>query len=162
MFFWFVGGSWVIVWAALQDPAVDYRLVMLGAILPDVIDAPLGGARVAHTLVFAVGMLLLTMVVTIGRRRLRRRLLGVPIGIFVHLILDGMWTQAHVFWWPLQGRSLTGRLPSLQHPVVLTIAEEVVGVAAIVWCIWRFRLTEVDRRRAFVRTGRIGRDVTFH
>ena len=157
MLLWFVGGSWVAVWAVLQDPAVDYRLVMLGALLPDVIDAPFGGIRYAHTLVASAAVLAVVMVATVGKRRLRRRLLGVPIGMLVHLVLDGVWTDARVFWWPFRGWSLAtaGRLPSLAHPVGVTVAEEIAGALALVWCWVRFGLADPGRRSRFLRTGRL-------
>ena len=160
MALWFAGGAWVVVWAVFQDPAIDYRLVMLGALLPDVVDGPLGGPRVLHTLVASVLALLGVMVITAGRRQLRRRLLALPIGMLVHLVLDGMWTDAHVFWWPLRGWSLAGRgLPSVSHPLALRVAEEAVGAVALGWCWVRFRLREPQRCSRFVRTGRLGRDV---
>ena len=98
------------------------------------------------------------MVATIGRRSWRRRLLAVPMGMLVHLVLDGVWTDTAVFWWPVRGWSLAhaGRLPSLAHPVGLTAVEEVAGAAALLWCWIHFRLTERDRRMRFLRTGRLG------
>src|SRR5260370_214524 len=45
MFLWFLGGSGVVVGGVLQDPAVAYRLVILGAVLSDGVDAAFGGAR---------------------------------------------------------------------------------------------------------------------
>jgi len=158
---WFAGGAWVIVWSVFQDPAIDYRLVMLGAVLPDLLDAPFGGAGVLHSLAAGVFGLAVVMAATRRRRRLRRRLLALPIGLFVHLILDGMWTNIQVFWWPFRGWSFGGTgLPSLQHPLVLTGAEEVLGAAALLWCWTRFRLAEPERRARFLRTGRVGRDLT--
>jgi hypothetical protein len=160
LFLWFLGGSWVVVWAVLQDPAVDYRLVMLGALLPDVIDAPLGGARVAHTLAGSVVALVIVMAVTVGRRRLRRRLLALPIGMLMHLVLDGVWTTTRVFWWPFRGWSLAhaGGLPSLAHPVALTIGEEIAGAVALGWCWVRFGLGDRPNRDHFLHTGRLPRD----
>jgi hypothetical protein len=161
MLLWFVGGSFVGVWGVLQDPAVDYRLVMLGALLPDVVDAPLGGVRVAHTLLASAALLVVVMAGTRGRRRLRRRLLGLPIGALVHLVLDGMWTDARVFWWPFQGSSLAnaGSLPSLAHPLGLTVVEEVAGAVALLWCWRRFGFADPARRSRFLRTGRLAPDL---
>lgn len=161
MVLWFLGGSWVAVWAVLQDPAVDYRLVMLGALLPDVVDGPLGGLRYAHTLAASVVVLLVVMLATHGRRPLRRRLLGIPIGMLIHLILDGMWTDTRAFWWPFRGWSLSGagRLPSLAHPAGLVIAEEVAGALALWWCWVRFGLADPERRARFLRTGRLAPDL---
>lgn len=158
MFLWFVGGSFVGVWAVLQDPAVDYRVVMLGAVLPDLLDAPFGGARIAHTLLASAVVLLAVMAATRGRRPLRRRLLGLPIGMLLHLVLDGMWTDPRVFWWPLRGSLAASNLPSLAHPIALTAAEEVLGAAALAWAWFRFGLSDRQRRARFWRTGRLAPD----
>ena len=160
MLLWFAGMAFVLVWVVFKDTAIDYRLVMAGALLPDVVDGAVGGPRVLHTLAFSVGLLVLVMLATAGRRLVRRRLLAVPIGTFCHLLLDATWTQAVTFWWPFLGTELRGDgLPSLERPVPLLVALEVVGFLALVWCHGRFRLAEPERRREFLRSGRFGRDL---
>lgn len=160
MFLWFAGASFVGVWLFFQDAALDYRLVMLGALLPDLLDAPFGGARVLHTLLFSVSLLVVTMVATRGRRRLRRRFLALPIGTFTHLVLDGVWAHSQVFWWPFFGTSFgSGGIPSLGRPVLVVVAEELAGAVALAWCWQRFRLGEPSRRQLFLRTGHLGRDL---
>jgi membrane-bound metal-dependent hydrolase YbcI (DUF457 family) len=155
---WFAGASWVIVWQVFQDPAIDYRLIIAGALLPDLVDGPFGGARLLHTLLFSVALLAAVMLATRHRRLLRRRLLALPIGTFIHLILDGMWARTKVFWWPLFGRSFgPGGLPSFGHPVAVIALEELAGVAALWWCWQRFELRDRVRRAHFMRTGRLGR-----
>ncbi len=103
MILWFAGMAVVAVWAVFRDPAIDLRLIVAGALLPDVVDGllalvGLSGPWPAHTLVSAVCVLLGVMVVTRGRRLLRRRLLAVPIGTLLHLVLDGAWADTTVFW----------------------------------------------------------------
>lgn len=160
MALWFAGMSLVIVWQVFRDPALDYRLVLAGALLPDVVDGLAGGARVLHTVAGNAVLLTVVMVATRGRRGLRRRLLALPIGTLLHLVLDGMWTRTFPFWWPLFGLSFgDARLPSLSRPVALVALEEAVGLAALAWWWRRFRLGERERRAAFVRTGRLGRDL---
>lgn len=160
MFLWFAGLSFVLVWSVFRDTAIDYRLVMAGSIAPDLVDAPFGGARVSHTLLAAVVLLVVVMLATRGRRAARRRLLAVPIGVFAHLVLDAMWTRTGTFWWPVIGEGFTGdRLPSLDRPVVLLALMEVAGAVSLAWVYRRFRLFEPERRAAFLRTGRLGRDL---
>ena len=160
MLFWFVGLSVVVVWQVFRDTAIDYRLVMAGALVPDVIEVSTGGHGVAHTLVSSAGLLVAVMAATRGRRALRRRLLALPVGTLLHLVLDGAWTQATLSWWPLLGRSLRGPAPpSLHRPVVVLVLQEAAGLAALAWWWRRFRLNEPQRRRAFLRTGRLGRDL---
>jgi hypothetical protein len=157
---WFAGMAFVFVWSVFKDTAIDYRLVMAGALLPDAVDVWFGGARALHSLVFSVGLLVVVMLATRGRRLLRRRLLAVPIGTFCHLVLDGAWARTSTFWWPFLGDGFEGSgLPSLDRPVWLLVGLEVAGAAALAWAWSRFRLGEPERRASFIRTGRLGRDL---
>ena len=63
MFFWFAGLSFVLVLIVFSSPALDYRLVMAGAVLP-VIEGPLGGPWVLHTLIAPVIVLTMVMLLT--------------------------------------------------------------------------------------------------
>lgn len=148
------------VWQVFRDPAIDHRLIVAGALAPDLVDGAFGGARWAHTLAASVALLLVVMVATRGRRGTRRRLLALPIGAFLHLVLDAMWARTEVFWWPAFGLSFSGaRLPSLSRPGAVLVLQELVGLAALVWWWRRFRLSDPDRRAVFLRTGRVGRDL---
>ena len=82
MFFWFCGMSVLTVWLVFKDPAIDLRMVILGAVLPDLIDLPFGGARMAHSVVFPVTVLTVVMLATRGHRHLRRNLVMVAVGLF--------------------------------------------------------------------------------
>jgi hypothetical protein len=157
---WFAGGSVWLSWMVFHDPAFDYRLVVVGSLLPDGPDAIAGGARVLHTLAASVVVLAAVMVVTRHRRRLRRRLLAIPIGMLMHLLLDGVWTHRQLFWWPAFGWSFGHvPLPVSTRPALLLAAEEVVGAVLLWWAWRRFRLHEPERRRRFFRTGYLGRDI---
>lgn len=160
MILWFAGMAVVVAWTVFHDPAFDYRLLVVGALLPDVVDVWFGGARLLHTFVASAVVLVAVMVATRHRRALRRRLLAIPIGMFLHLVLDGMWTHQRVFWWPFFGTSFRdAAFPSTSHPLGIVAAEEVAGAIALWWAWNRFRLTEPARRARFFRTGRLGRDL---
>jgi hypothetical protein len=156
---WFAGVGMFAVWQVFRSPALDYRLVMLGAVLP-VGEIVLGGARLLHTLMFAVVLLGAVMLGTRQRRLVRRRLISLPIGILVHLVLDGVWTVAIVFWWPAFGWGFEGTpLPELDRPVGLIIMFEVVGAVALAWCWRAFGLADAANRRQFLRTGHLPREL---
>ena len=156
MFFWFLGVGALLVVAVFQSPALDYRLVMVGSVVP-LLDAVTGGPWVLHTLVASVLALAVVMLATQRRRLVRRRWLGVPIGMFVHLVLDGAWANTDVFWWPAFGTSFGhDRLPELDRGG-LSAVMEVVGVAALVFGANRYGLREVDARRRFLHTGQLPR-----
>jgi membrane-bound metal-dependent hydrolase YbcI (DUF457 family) len=155
--FWFAGLSVLIVWTVFQSPALDYRFVILGALLP-VAEGLLGGPYVLHTLVGAVFALLLVMMLTRRRRLARRRWLGIPIGLFLHLVLDGTWAREDLFWWPFLGGAPlgSGNLPELDRGFLALVLMEVAGLLVLVWSWFRFGLDDEEGRRAFWRTGRLG------
>ena len=114
MVFWYVGVSLAFVWNVFRSPALDYRLVMLGSVLP-LIEVVFGGPRLLHTLLASVALLGVVMLATRGRRLLRRRLISLPIGLMTGLVLDGAWASKAVFWWPAFGTAFPGGgLPELQ------------------------------------------------
>ncbi len=159
MVLWFAGMSFLAVWLIFRDPALDHRLVVAGALLPDLIDGPTGGPWLAHTLAGSALLLVGVMVGTRGRRVLRRRLLALPIGTFLHLVLDGAWARTEVFWWPAFGPGLgEGPLPSVARGWT-DVPLELAGLAVLVWAWRRFRLAEPQRRRLLLRTGRLARDL---
>ena len=95
------------------------------------------------------------MLATRHRRLLRRVLLGIPIGLFIHLVLDGAWADTDTFWWPFTGWSFDGdQLPELARGG-WTLVMEVVGAVAL-WYGYRiFGLADPARRERFLRTGRV-------
>jgi membrane-bound metal-dependent hydrolase YbcI (DUF457 family) len=155
---WPAGTALVATWLVFRDPAIDHRVVVLGALLPDLVDAPFGGARLLHSLAASAALLVVVMVATRGRRHARRRWLFLPVGTFLHLVFDAMWTRTHTFWWPAFGWTLEGPLPALDHGTGVLVVEELAGALALVWFWRRFRLAEPEVRATFVRSGRLPRD----
>lgn len=156
---WFVGLSVAIVWMVFRSPALDYRMVVVGALLP-LVDALLGGPRVLHTLLGAVVALAVVMGLTRHRRLVRRRWLGIPIGMFLHLALDGSIARAQQFWWPFLGTGFgSSGVPELDRPVAVIVVLEVVGAAVCWWCWRTFGLEDATRRRAMLRTGQVDRSL---
>ena len=86
MFFWFIGLSFAAVLIVFSSPALDYRLVMLGAVLP-VAEGFVGGPWILHTLLAPVVVMAVVMLLTQNRRLVRRQWLGLPIGLFMYCLL---------------------------------------------------------------------------
>ena len=75
----------------------------------------------------------------------------------LHLVLDGAWANTDVFWWPAFGVSFGhDRLPELDRGA-LSVAMELVGVAALVYAWNRFDLRNPAARDRFLRTGQLSR-----
>lgn len=154
MFIWFAVASVLAVAIVFQSPAIDYRTVIVGALLPWV-EVFFGGPKLLHSVVGAVALLGVVMLATRNRRLIRRRLLGIPIGLFCHLVLDGSFTRTETFWWPLAGTVFaSGQLPELSH-LGVSLVLEMVGVALAFWAWRMFGLDDPVVRRRFVDHGRL-------
>jgi hypothetical protein len=153
MLLWFWGTAIVSVWFVFRDPRFDYRLLCLGAVLPDLVDVWFGGARALHSMTVSIGVLAVVVLASLGRKRWRKRALAVPIGMMLHLVFDGAFTKARLFWWPFGGtRFRDDPLPSVSRGPI-DIGLELIGLGLLVW-VWKtFGLRSPARRRAFVRTG---------
>ncbi|MGH8983978.1 MAG: hypothetical protein ACRDY6_08920 [Acidimicrobiia bacterium] len=154
MLLWYVGLSVLLVHYVFRSSGIDYRLVAVGSVLPLAIDVPSGRLTYGHTLVAGVALLFIVMVATIGQPRLlRRRLICLPIGYLCGLVLSGVWAASEVFWWPFLGRDLPhdGLLP----PIGIVALEELAGLAACVWAVVLFGLTDRAKRDEFLRSGRL-------
>ncbi len=158
MFLWFVGCSFAAVWMVFRSPALDHRMVMAGALSP-VAETFIGRPVVLHTLLAATAAMAVVMGLTRRRRLLRRRWLGIPVGLYAHLVLDGTWTDKRLFWWPFFGTHFAARSLPEARGWALVLVQELLGAAAIWWMVRTFDLTEPARRRDFLRTGRLGRDL---
>jgi inner membrane protein len=98
-------------WPAVLARSVDIRWLMVGSVLPDIIDKPLGqyilpgligtGRAYAHTLLFLV--LLSVIAVAVKLRSGRTWALALAAGTFLHLILDAMWRSPRALLWPFLG-----------------------------------------------------------
>lgn len=157
--------------AIARFKAIDYRLVLLGAMLPDIIDKPLGaflpitfssGRLFCHTLLF-------TLMIALQGLDLYRRgkpwLVTISFGCSIHLILDEMWLMPQTFLWPLYGLSFERWDPSsyvwsvdygkmiiewlLRDPQIFV--PELVGAAIILGLVWR--LWRKGRVSQFIRRG---------
>lgn len=98
--------NWIKQWSA----SIDYRLVLVGSFLPDLIDKPvwfllaqetsISGRGYAHTLLFN---LVLFAGVLILIRYGKSWWLVIAPSSFMHLVLDEMWNSPVVLLWPLFG-----------------------------------------------------------
>ncbi len=156
MLLWFVATSLAAMRWTFGDPAIDHRLIVAGALAPDVLHAVSGGAPVMHSLALPAGGLIVVMLVTVGRRRARRRWLALPIGVFWHQVFDGAWVQSTLFWWPFGGDAADATFPLAARGIWLIAVMELAGLAGC-WWIWRASAMAHSpmARTDFWRTGRL-------
>lgn len=153
-----------------RDPKVDIRFLLLGIILPDLVDLPLGtvaladrystGELWAHSLtlptIYMVGVLLIT-----GRGRRRRAYMALGVGWLFHLLLDGIWVDPEVLFWPFFGDIPAGGTPFWPLAWERAVSDpwrwvkEVVGIAYLSWLWVTLGLGSSRRRREVIATGRL-------
>ncbi len=155
MFLWFLGTAAIAVWFVFRDDRFDYRVLALGAIVPDIIDGVTGGAWIMHSVVTSVVILAVVMAVARRGSVRRRRWLALPIGTFFHLVFDGAFNNTQLFWWPFGGLSFNNaNIPSLDR-LALSVVFEIAGAAMLAW-MWRTNnLSNPTVRAEFIRTGHL-------
>lgn len=155
MILWTVGTAVLAIWFVFRDPRFDYRTVIVGSLLPIVVDLPTGGAWVMHSIFASVGLLAAVMLATIGRRPRRKVLLGLPLGTFLYLVFSGAWADQGAFWWPLTGWGASGAPIPFVARGLWNIPLESAGAGMLVWIIRITGLAAQDRRRWFLQTGHL-------
>lgn len=154
MFFWFIATAVFAVGYIFRDPRFDYRLLIVGSVLP-LLDGVFGGARALHSITVSIGLLVVLMLATSGRKPIRKMLLGLPIGMFMHLVFDGAWNDTDTFWWPFTGVEFGDAEFPVAARGIWSVLLETLGMAGCVWLLRRNRLGDAERRRGFMSNGQL-------
>jgi len=148
--------------------SVDYRFLILGSLLPDIIDKPIwmftasnfpwNGRGYAHTFLFNFVLLIIGLILSICLGK--TWFLTISVGSFFHLIFDQMWRLPVTLWWPLLGpiprETTAGWLPSLWQALISNpyiYISETIGFIIILYLF--LRLLVSHRVIFFLKTGNI-------
>ena len=170
MIFWHAGATIAITRTTFRDPRMDLRFLVLGALLADLIDTPVGLALFDrfHTVRLATHTLLVSAVVMVAvvmrtrRGRPRKRWMLIAIGMLLHLFLDAMWQDQETLWWPFLGFGFTPSgaasagdyvVSVLTDPLVWVL--EAIGLAYLLVLAGRARLLDPVVRSRFLATGTV-------
>lgn len=150
---------------------LDYRLLIVGSVIPDLIDKPIGlwlapglvnGSTrgIAHTLAF--GLLLLAVLSLAFRPRLSLSVLTLALGNAGHLLLDQMWGSTRVVLWPFLGWDFPQRAGSISQyadsklwDTLRFYADPPELVGAILILALAVKLWKDHAVRRFLRTGAV-------
>lgn len=149
---------------------IDYRMVIIGSLLPDIVDKPLwflsqgglfpSGRSYAHTFLFSLILLVGGLILLKFRKSW---LLTLSLSSFSHLILDKMWQVPATLWWPFAGELLrvtdtTGWFAGMIQPLItrpdhytLALLGEALGFIFIL--ILMFRVIRAKGVVSFIKTG---------
>jgi inner membrane protein len=156
-------------WFAALSRYMDIRWLLVGSLLPDIIDKPIGQYIFRDTFnngrIFSHTLLFLIIISAVGYYLLKRYrqswMLALAAGTFAHLILDEMWQVPVTLFWPLLGFSFP--VEDLENwaadiwnalfsdPKVYI--PEIIGlVILLVLCWWLVRRKKV---LAFIKQGKV-------
>ena len=142
---------------------VDYRLVIIGSLLPDLVDKPifllsghasLSGRDYAHSLLFNLVLFICGLALT---RYRKSWLLVLSLSSFMHLVFDRLWTVPITLFWPILGPLLPGDRSTFATEVFyglfapINFVPEIVGLAILL-----FLAVRVMKRKAitgFIKNG---------
>ncbi len=161
--------SYKASWLVSLGNCIDIRLLLIGSLLPDIIDKPIGrfffqdtisnGRIISHTLLFLILIALAGLY--LYQSRGKTSLLAVSFGTFTHLIFDQMWRTPRTLFWPIYGftfdrMDLTDWIPNILHTLMTdpqVYIPELVGTAILVW----FTLALVRKQKVFyfLKCGRV-------
>ena len=147
-----------------QLGSIDYRLVLLGSLLPDIIDKPLwlafsdvslSGRDYGHTFLFNIVLLICGLILI---KYKKSWLLIIALSSIIHLILDQMWTNPVTLWWPLLGplqrEEITGWMSDIVQRLSSnpgTYIPEIIGLIIIL--LMGYGLIVRKNSIKFIRTG---------
>jgi membrane-bound metal-dependent hydrolase YbcI (DUF457 family) len=111
MILWHLGATIAVARYVFRDPRMDLRFLLAGSLLPDLLDKPaalaawdaLQSARLWGHSLLLVSVLMTVVVMATRRGRPRRRWMALVIGVFLHLVLDAIWTAPESLLWPFLG-----------------------------------------------------------
>ncbi|TSA43942.1 metal-dependent hydrolase, partial [bacterium] len=150
---------------------LDYRLVLIGSMLPDLLDKPVwflsqaallpSGRSYAHSLLF--NLILIAGGLILSKYR-KLGLLTLALSSLTHLLLDEIWNNPVTLWWPFLGsipqKDTTGWLSDVIRPLllqpgsnILEITEEIIGIAVILLLI--YRVISRNGIKEFIKKGTI-------
>jgi LexA-binding, inner membrane-associated putative hydrolase len=152
-----LGLAWLVAWRL--SVRFDYRLVLIGSLLPDIIDKPLGyvlgleGRVWAHTLVFLFAVLLVSFAPGLWSLRF------LAFGVGTHYLVDRLWETPRTLLYPAFGWSFSPVAFDTERWVYallhdpLVQAGEIVGAAILLLFGWRQHLGSWKALREFARHG---------
>lgn len=157
-----LGLAWLLGWRSRAR--VDYRLVLIGSVLPDLIDKPLGIALGLETRIWAHTFLFLFAILALSFVPAARNARFVGFGVATHLLLDAMWTQRETvlypayFWvFPPAPFDAGSWFDTLLHDPFVQ-AGEVIGATVLVAFALTHRIRSWKALREFVRHGTLLQD----
>jgi hypothetical protein len=150
-------------------PELDFRIIAVFAVLPDIFDKVIGhlllsetlnnGRLFSHTLVF-LALFIIIFALIVGSHWW---IYSLPI--ITHQLFDTLWFDPHTWLWPMYGWSFEFKdveiwehwLTALLHNPYIIITE-ICGVIVLILVIIRFKLYKKKNFTRLLSTGRLNNE----
>lgn len=156
-------------WLLALGNHIDVRLLLIGSMLPDIVDKPIGlyffkdtfstGRLFCHTLLFLILITLAGAYLYKVRRRVW--LLVLAFGTFIHLISDQMWLAHRTFLWPFFGfaferEDITNWAAKMLHSLYTDPSVYLPEFIGAVMLIWFFSVVVRKKKvSSFIKNGKV-------
>ena len=156
-------------WFATLGERIDIRVLLIGSLLPDIIDKPLGYLFFRETFsnvrLFSHTLLFLILITIAGfilyRSRRKTWLFVLSFGTFTHLLCDRMWRIPQTLFWPMYGftfikKDLTHWAERIGTDLVTdpsTYIPEIVGGVILILFLWV--VVSNGKLLTFIRHGKL-------
>ena len=153
----------------LRFPPIDYRVLIVASLLPDLIDKPLysllegsyvyESRALGHSLVFLGCLGVLMVIQWFWKRELF--LFTVFLGVLFHDILDVMWLHRGIFLWPLEGwqfpkatgEAWLGQLPLFGYNIRLL--DFLDNISVLILLFFFMKIAWSGKIAGFLRKGKL-------
>lgn len=159
-----------VIFSVLKED-VDYRFVLVGGLLPDIIDKPIGdyifysifqnGRIFSHTLLFVAVVTLIGATVTRKYKVNFVELLA--LGSLFHIAEDQVWRVQGTLFWPLFGwefpkfnlEDYAGYILYVLFHNPDAYVPELIGISILAVFVGYFRLYKRDNLKTFLYSGKL-------
>lgn len=170
MLFWHAGATIAGARYAFRDDRMDLRMLLMGALLPDLVDTPIGlvfygrlhSVRLATHGLLLASIVMVAVVMSTRRGRPRKMWMPLAIGLLLHAVLDAMWLDPETLWWPLFGWGFSPAGPENLHSYLGSVLGdwkvwlgEAAGLVYLAYLWSAAQLSDPEKRATLWRTGRI-------
>ena len=164
-----LGIIYVITCNIKKDWKIDYRFLLLGAILPDIFDKLIGrvffgdyfnnGRIFFHTLLFITIIIIISLVLS------NPKLICLSSGWFLHILEDRMWMPCwhKTLFWPFLGFNFPESDTENYFSFLIShffnepyiYLTEIIGIVIILSFFFKFRLYNKMNTHYFITTGNL-------
>jgi membrane-bound metal-dependent hydrolase YbcI (DUF457 family) len=169
MIFWHLGATLFLFLWIFKDRTADLRYLLVGSLLPDLLDKFLylvvvtdSSRTYGHTLLLGVLTLFIVMFITNKENSNRKSYLLVPIALFFHLLLDEMWLFKETLFWPIFDGQFSQHISSadsLLELFIISINKTEILIKEFIGVVCLFFVLNEDRKfksnfSRIIRTGK--------